>query len=109
MTLAPLCSLLLVAASPTPAPAPRPDAIAASHQAEALMQRGDARGALPLYRQAWDGGLHAEPMSYDAACAAARLGQTDEAFGWLERALDGQLMDLKLLQDDEDLVPLRKD
>ncbi|HJL30448.1 MAG TPA: hypothetical protein RMI62_15330, partial [Polyangiaceae bacterium LLY-WYZ-15_(1-7)] len=49
-----------------------------------------------------------EPLTaFNAACALARLGRADEALGWLERALDSGLSDVRLLDDEDDLDPLR--
>lgn len=46
---------------------------------------------------------------YDAACAAARLGRKDDAFGWLEQALSRGYADDDHVRKDEDLAGLHDD
>jgi arylsulfatase A-like enzyme/Tfp pilus assembly protein PilF len=46
---------------------------------------------------------------YDIACLRAQAGETDEAFDWLDRAIDRHLSDVELLRTDPDLVSLRSD
>jgi choline-sulfatase len=46
---------------------------------------------------------------YDIACLRAEAGQTDEAFRWLDRAMERQLADPELVRTDPDLASLRAD
>ena len=46
---------------------------------------------------------------YNAACACALLGRTDEAIAWLERAVDAGFQDLTQVGRDTDLDSLRAD
>ncbi|HJL00828.1 MAG TPA: site-2 protease family protein [Polyangiaceae bacterium LLY-WYZ-15_(1-7)] len=74
-------------------------------QASAL-QAGDFMAALTIGERAFE--ETGEPLTaFNAACALARLGRADEALGWLERALDSGLSDVRLLDDEDDLDPLR--
>ncbi len=47
--------------------------------------------------------------SYNAGCAASRLGQTDAAFTWLGKAVGLGFGDRNLLATDKDLESIRKD
>ncbi len=98
-------------AAPAPAPAPwaSPEAQQLAKQADQTLRAGDAKAALELYRRAWDAGARDAEPSYGAACAAALLKDRDEAFRWLDRALQAGFRDAAWLQKDEDLVPLRDD
>ena len=54
----------------------------------------------------WD--LDGRPSrAYNVACALARAGLLDEAMGWLGQARDAGFSKLHLLDEDEDLAPLR--
>ncbi|HEX5745958.1 MAG TPA: DUF6624 domain-containing protein [Archangium sp.] len=97
------------ATAPAAAPAPTPEARALAMQADALLQSGKSTESLPLYRQAWEQGVRTEYTSYNAACAAALAGQKDEAFTWLERAVDAGFAEPGPLKQDEDLASLREE
>jgi thiol-disulfide isomerase/thioredoxin len=77
--------------------------------AEATLQKGDAAAALPLYQQAYASGVRDGTFEYDAACAASRLGKTDEAFTWLARAAEDGFADAGWMKQDPDLASLQKD
>lgn len=50
----------------------------------------------------------AQPQfAYNAACALARLGRSDEGLSWLGRAVDGGFHDAALIDGDPDLARLR--
>lgn len=106
MNLLSLVSVVLLSGYPQPA---SPEARALMRQGEMQLQQGDAKGALQTLQKAWDTGQHSDETAYAAACAAARLGDKDGAFSWLNRSLDAGLIDTKLLREDQDLNTLRSD
>jgi tetratricopeptide (TPR) repeat protein len=65
--------------------------------------------AIPCFVKAVD--LDASPQTYlyNICCAYSLQGKKDEAFAWLERALDARYVDQETLENDTDLVPLRDD
>ncbi len=66
-----------------------------------LLRRGENQRALELMRKAYAAGLRVPDFDYDGACAAARLGLKDEAFTWMERAVnDGLRNPADFLEDD---------
>ena len=78
--------------------------------ARARRRMQDLRGALPAYRHAFDLGAGAPAASaYDIASVHALLGERDEAFAWLNRALAMGYLDLDRLGTDPDLASLRDD
>ncbi|MCA1832194.1 MAG: metalloprotease [Actinomycetota bacterium] len=54
-----------------------------------------------------DGRIDRGISAYNAACGLARLGRTDDALSWLERAEDTGFADAATLDADEDLASLR--
>lgn len=98
-------------ATPTAATAPASTARARelASQAEALAMGGKYAEALPLYRQAWEGGVRDQGVLYDAACAAALQGQKAEALTWLERTADAGFAMTEHLKQDPDLASVRDD
>ena len=77
--------------------------------AESKMYSSEYEAALGLYRQAFevgDGGIN---DLYNAACAAAQTGDPDAAFMYLDKAIDGGIVERQWLEEDEDLVPLHTD
>lgn len=46
--------------------------------------------------------------AFNLACTLARLGRLDEGGAWINRAVDAGWRDLKMLDEDPDLEPLRK-
>lgn len=65
--------------------------------------------AIPCFLKAVE--LDASPQTYlyNVCCSNSLLGKKDEAFKWLERALDARYVDQESLENDTDLVPLRDD
>lgn len=59
--------------------------------------------------QAYDLGYQKGLSAYNAACALARLGRTDEAFDWLIKAADDGLVIADHAEEDKDLASLRED
>ena len=82
---------------------------ALAQEGHELIHAGKHERALDKFRKAWAGGSRSALLSYNAACAAARLGRTDEAFEWLQRVLESGWDDLAYLQKDEDLASIRGD
>jgi beta-lactamase regulating signal transducer with metallopeptidase domain/Tfp pilus assembly protein PilF len=64
--------------------------------------------AIELFGEALDQGYRPSASTYNIACGYARLGRTDEAIEWLERALDDGF-DGGYLFKDSDLDPIRSD
>ena len=83
-------------------------AIALGQRADALAPKSP-KEALPLYRQAYAQGVLQPGLSYNAACAAARVGLVDEAFEWLNRAAEHGFSDRAWMEQDPDLASLRRD
>ena len=50
-----------------------------------------------------------ELWSYNLACALARMKKKDEAFAWLDRAIDAGYASWRHMEEDEDLYNLRRD
>ena len=48
-------------------------------------------------------------VAYNVACSYASMGDTDESLRWLSRAWDGGIRDLNLIEQDPDLIDLRRD
>ena len=63
--------------------------------------------AIPCYQKAVDLGLAPASYLYNIACAHSLMGHRDEAFTWLERALDARFVEQETLLSDTDLDPLR--
>lgn len=77
--------------------------------AEDRVLQGDLKGALKLFQEAYAQGTRAPRHEYNAACAAARLGEKALAFTWLSRAVEDGLEDAAWLEKDEDLASLHGD
>jgi hypothetical protein len=88
---------------------PQPEGTPQAIEATRKIREGDYESALPLYREAWDKGVKSENSTYNAACAAAVTGHTDEAFVWLDRTAEAGYRDLAHLEVDSDLDSLRDD
>ncbi len=54
-----------------------------------------------------DGRIDRGNTAFNVACSLARLGETDDAQAWLERAAENGFSDPALWDADEDLAPLR--
>ena len=78
--------------------------------ATARYRMRDLRGALTAYQHMLDLGYGAPAdTAYRIACVHALLGETDEGFAWLNRALAMGYLDLDRLRSDPDLATLRAD
>ena len=75
----------------------------------ARLQAGDPKGAAEAYGRALDLGYLAPTTMYNLACCAARLGDRDEAFKWLERAERAGFEVGEHVAGDSDLDALRDD
>ncbi|HKP29199.1 MAG TPA: tetratricopeptide repeat protein [Gemmatimonadales bacterium] len=78
----------------------------------AEVQRGKYAEGIEAYERALRGGL--PPFAqvnayYNMACAHARLGHADQAFDNLGKAIDAGFTNRRLMQEDEDLAPIRSD
>jgi len=69
----------------------------------------DERQAVRAYRKALDLGYRKGVTMYNLACAHARLKERDEAFGWLDRAIEAGFTSWRRIEEDEDLFHLRRD
>jgi tetratricopeptide (TPR) repeat protein len=65
--------------------------------------------AIPFFQKAVE--LDASPATYlyDLCCSSSLMGNKDEAFAWLKKALDARFVDQSTLEEDTDLDPLRGD
>jgi hypothetical protein len=88
---------------------PDPEGVPQAREASKRIRSGGYPGALPLYREAWDKGVKSENSTYNAACAAAVTGHTDEALVWLDRTAEAGYRDTAHLEVDNDLDSLRDD
>ncbi|QDU68716.1 TPR end-of-group domain-containing protein [Engelhardtia mirabilis] len=75
----------------------------------AVHSQGRLEEALTLHTRAAEFPAQAAAASYNAGCACALLGRTDEAFEWLERARGAGTLDRGNLLTDPDLQSLRSD
>jgi len=75
----------------------------------ARLQAGDPKGATDAYNRALSDGYQQSTTMYNLACCAARAGNREEAFQWLDKA-DKAGFDLgEQMSDDSDLDALRSD
>lgn len=65
--------------------------------------------AARAFRKALDLGYRRGTTSYNLACAHARMKQKDEAFAWLDRAIEAGYASWRHMEDDDDLWSLRRD
>jgi len=73
-----------------------------------LAAEDDAKAAR-AYRKALDLGYRKGPTAYNLACAHARMKQKDEAFTWLDRAIEAGYTPWRRIEEDDDLWSLRRD
>jgi SagB-type dehydrogenase family enzyme len=78
-------------------------------EAEAKMSASQYGDALGLYQQAFELGNAGLKDLFNAACAAARSGNSDVAFLYLNKALQGNLIEEDWFEEDEDLAGLHSD
>ncbi|MFO1031482.1 MAG: tetratricopeptide repeat protein [Planctomycetota bacterium] len=74
-----------------------------------LHASGKLDEALPIHVKAAGFPAVAPTSSYNVACVHARRGRVDEAFQWLDKAVELGFGDTELLAKDTDLASLRKD
>ena len=67
------------------------------------------RQAARAFRKALDLGYRRPATMYNLACAHARLKEKDEAFAWLDKAIDAGFGSYRQIEDDDDLFNLRRD
>ncbi len=67
------------------------------------------RQAVRAFRKAFDLGYRRPATMYNLACAHARLKEKDEAFAWLDKAIDAGFRSYRQIEDDDDLFNLRRD
>ena len=67
------------------------------------------REALAAWRKALELGYRRPATMYNLACAHARLKERDEAFAWLDKAIDARAVSASHLEGDDDLWNLRRD
>ncbi|MBZ4416210.1 hypothetical protein [Myxococcus sp. RHSTA-1-4] len=78
-------------------------------RADKLMDESKHAEALALYKQALDAGNTGRNTAYSAACAAALLGQKQEALRLLSLAAEHGYRNVKWMQQDSDLASLRSE
>jgi hypothetical protein len=86
-----------------------PEALRLTERAHAALVDHRDVEALQLYEQAFARGDKRMDSAYDAACAAARLAQRDQAFAWLQRALEAGLQRADWVEQEEAFASLRAD
>lgn len=69
----------------------------------------NGRQAVRAFRKALDLGYRRSASMYNLACAHARLKEKDEAFSWLDKAIDEGFRSYRRIEDDDDLFHLRRD
>jgi tetratricopeptide (TPR) repeat protein len=75
----------------------------------ARLQGGDPKGAVAAYQRALELGYQGPTVMYNIACCAARAGDPDGAFHWLERAEKAGFEIGEHAGSDSDLDALRGD
>ncbi|MFH0982640.1 MAG: hypothetical protein V2A79_14040, partial [Planctomycetota bacterium] len=76
-------------------------------RAVSAYQRGDAKEALALTREAYAAGGENSIIMYNLACFSALVGEKGEALNWLEKAVEGGFYAPKKIATDSDLESLR--
>jgi tetratricopeptide (TPR) repeat protein len=75
----------------------------------ARLEAGDPKGAAAAYQRALELGYRKPTMMYNVACCAARSGNVDEAFRWLDKADKAGFEVGEYAGSDSDLDALRDD
>jgi tetratricopeptide (TPR) repeat protein len=75
----------------------------------ARLEAGDPKGGAAAYQRALDLGYEKPTTLYNLACCAARSGEIDAAFKWLDRADQAGLEIGEYVGSDSDLDTLRGD
>ena len=72
-------------------------------QATAAFEAQDYAKSAQLFEAAVKAGATAPEPPYSAACCYALLGKPDDAFAWLEKAIDMGMRNTDYLRDDANL------
>jgi hypothetical protein len=78
-------------------------------RANAAYMEKDYAKCVELYNAAIKAGAPGSHAPFNAACCSALSGKTDEAFAWLNKAIDSGWRDVEHLKADTDLTALRQD
>ena len=87
----------------------RHDGSEAYQRGMGLHHDGDYEGAIQEFQRAIDDGYNEETAAYNIACGYARLGNNDQAFEWLKKAMDLGFDVASYLGRDDDLDSLKSD
>lgn len=111
--------VLLAAAAPGVAPSAMAETVAVANRKESgstayargkeLHEDGRYLEAAEAYKKAVALGYREDTAAYNAACAYARAGRTDDAFVWLDKSIELGFDVERYLRRDDDLDSLRKD
>lgn len=88
-------------------PAPRASGSREYERGMEAHQDEDFQAAADHWRRAYDAGYRRGPTAYNLACAYSQLGQTDDAFSWLQKSVDAGFDVQGYLDSDDDLDNLR--
>ncbi|MEL7496111.1 MAG: S41 family peptidase [Planctomycetota bacterium] len=78
-------------------------------EADQAMRQRNYELSLKKYTEAIQRGSTRATVAYNAACSAAKMARRDDAFRFLDLAVDFGWLDLELLNQDADLESLRAD
>ena len=70
---------------------------------------GDYSNAVEAYKKAEENGFIPNVARYNVACAYAKMGNTEKAYGWLDKSLEAGFGNPELLKGDSDLEELQSD
>jgi hypothetical protein len=104
-----LLALLLPHTTTAQSDAAQSEATTLVQNAYAAYETGDYDTCGALYAEAMTLGASGQNVAYNAACCFALAGHTDDAFGYLQRALDAGWRNVDHLQSDADLNALHDD
>lgn len=76
------------------------------YTADSLAKAGNFKFAIKVYEKALNTKVVDKDIYYNAACIAAKANHNDLAFQWLNKSIELNFTNLKLLTTDEDLNPL---
>jgi tetratricopeptide (TPR) repeat protein len=72
-------------------------------KASGAYEAGNYADAARLYEAAIEAGAQSPTPAYNAACCYGLLGDSDEAFAWIDRAIEAGWRDVEHLKADTDL------
>ena len=78
-------------------------------EASTALESKEFTKAAELYVRAIEAGATSPTAAYNAVCCYAHLGRTDDAFKYLNVAIEKGWTDVERLDEDTDLQPLRED